>query len=161
MKTNNKTIVLKKKVLKNVLAKINEGGVTYCPLLNIDYAKTKNIAIAPFPERSQVFKGKPTEKMLKSYCLKNNDLLNSGFSFGAWPDNGCKKTYFDISAPIPLSKKTKAVNLGKCANQIAGFNLFDFSEIPLGGTGEFKPALITPFGDRLSMALKLLTNQTK
>lgn len=157
MKTNNKTIVLKKKVLKDVLNQINKGGVTYCPLLNIDYANTKNIAISPFPERSEKIKGKATSKKLKSYCFRNRDLFNRNFSLGAWYDKRSLETYLDISVPIPLSQKAEAVTLGKESNQIAGFNLFDFSEIRLGGTGESNSSLITPFGDRLDMALKLLT----
>ena len=159
MKIKNKSIVFKKGVLKDVLNQINKGGVTFCFAQNKNYAKTENISIAPFPERSEKFKGKVTRKILMNYCRKNIDLMEKKFSLGGWYNENSLETYLDISAPIPLSKKTEAVTLGKCANQIAGFNLSDLAEIPLGGTGEFNSSLMTPFGNRLSMALKLLTNK--
>ncbi len=151
---------IKTKVLRSVLlAKINEGGVTYCPSSGKDYAMSNNIAIAPFPERSQAFEGKATRRMVSFYFRKNKDLFSKNLSFGAWYDKVSSKTYFDVVSPVPLEKEKDAIALGKDANQIAGFNLSDFSEIPLGGTGEYSPALVTPFMDRLSMALALITNK--
>lgn len=158
VKINNKPIVLNRKTLKKVLDQINKGGVTYCPLLEKDYARTEHISVSPFPERSQVFTGKITARVLKSYCLKNSDLFKSGFSLGAWFDSCSLMTYLDISAPIPLSKSSEAITLGKGANQIAGFNLMDLSEVQLGGTGEFNLSMIAPFGERLNEALSLMSN---
>ena len=157
VRVNNKSIVLKRKTLNKISDQINRGGVTFCFARNKDYAKTENIAISPFPERSEKIKGKVTSKKLKSYCFRNRDLFNRNFSLGAWYDKRSLETYLDISVPIPLSQKAEAVTLGKESNQIAGFNLYDLTEIPLGGTGEPNSSLITPFGDRLDMALKLLT----
>jgi len=155
-KTNKKSVVIKRKVLSELIKQINQGGVTYCPLLKKNYARTEYISVSPFPERSQVFTGKITTRVLKSYCLKNSDLFKRGFSLGAWFDSVSLMTYLDISAPIPLSKSSEAITLGKGANQIAGFNLFDLSEVQLGGTGEFNLSMITPFGERLNEALSLM-----
>jgi hypothetical protein len=55
-----------------------------------------------------------------------------------------------------VEKQTEAITLGKNANQIAGFNLSDFTEIPLGGTGEFNDSLVTPFEERLEEATALM-----
>jgi hypothetical protein len=118
---------------------------------------TRNIAIAPFPERSQTFTGKATRWKVNGYCTKNNDLLQKGFALGGWFDKGNAATYLDITAPVPLEKQSEAISLGKNANQIAGFNLSDFTEIPLGGTGEFN-SLISSFDERLNEALALIRN---
>ena len=156
--TKTKNILIKKKVLGKLIEQINQGGVTYCPSLNKDYSRTKNIAISPFPERSQILIGKATKRIVTNYCNKNKDLISKNFSLGAWLDKGCLKTYLDIVAPIPLEKESEALTLGINANQIAGFNLFDFSEIPLGGTGEFNLSMITPFEERFNKALTLISN---
>ncbi len=148
---------MQKKVLKKVLTQINQGGLTYCPLSNKDYGGTQHIAISPFPERSEIFSGKATDKTVTNYYRKNSDLFLKHFSLGAWFDKRCAKTYLDISAPIPLEKQNEAVNLGKNANQIAGFNLFNFSEIPLGGNGKLDFS-VTPFNERLKEALTLIAN---
>ena len=158
MKTiNKKSIVMKKDALKKTLTQINRGGATYCPLLDKDYGGTRHIAISPFPERSQVLSGRATGKMVTNYCKKNSDLFKRRFALGAWLYKSCAKTYLDVVAPIPLEKRSAAVTLGKNANQIAGFNLFDFSEIPLGGTGKLDSS-ITPFKERLKEALTLMVN---
>ncbi len=146
------------KVLKKISNQINKGGVTFCFAQNKNYSKTENIAIAPFPERSEKFKGKANSKMIERYCFKNRDLFKKKFCLGAWYDKSSSETYLDIVVPIPLSKKDEAITLGRESNQIAGFNLFDLSEIPLGGTGEFNSSLVSPFGERLDTALHLLTN---
>ena len=154
----NNQIVFERKTLKKISDQINKGGVTFCLSRNKDYAKTENIAISPFPERSEIFKGKATPKMIKGYCSKNSDLINKNLSLGGWFNENSSETYLDISVPISLSNKAEAITLGKESNQIAGFNLLDLSEIELGGTGEFNPSLISPFGERLNTALSLLTN---
>ena len=154
----NNSIIVKSKTLKKISNEINKGGATFCFARNINYSNTKNIAVAPFPERSERFKGKATAKKIKSYCFKNSDLFKMKFCLGAWYDKNSLETYLDISVPVPLSKKAEAITLGKCANQIAAFNLSDLSEVPLGGTGEFNSSLISPFGERLNTALSLLTN---
>ena len=156
IKQNKNFVGMKKEVLKTILTKIiSHGSATYSPLLDKDYSGTSNIAIAPFPERSQTFEGQATEKIVSDYCEKNNDLFIKHFAFGAWLDKGSAKTYLDVVAPIPLEKQPEAVVLGRNANQIAGFNLYDFSEIPLGGTGEFNSSVI-PFGERLREASMLI-----
>lgn len=142
---------------QKIVKQINKGGITYGPLLDKDYGGTQNIAISPFPERSQILKGRATTKMITSYCNKNSDLLQNYFALGAWFDKSSKRTYLDVAATISLERKEKAVTLGKNANQIAGFNLFDFSEIPLGGTGELNSTL-TPFSERLREASMLMSN---
>ena len=154
-KRNSKHVVIKNKVLQTLSKKINEGGVTYNPFSNKDYSGTRNIAISPFPERSQVFKGKATGKRIANYCNKNNDLLQNNFALGGWFDENSENTYLDITAPIPLEKESEAINLGRNANQIAGFNLFEFSEIQIGGTGEFN-SIVSPFQERLNQALNLI-----
>ena len=144
-----------KAVIKKVVRQINKGGVTYDLLQNKDYIETRNIAIAPFPEKSETFTGKATIKIVTDYCEKNSDLLQKGFSLGAWFNSSNTKTYFDIVATIPLEKISKAIILGNKANQIAGFNLLSFTEIPLGGSGEFNSS-VTPFEERLKEALVLM-----
>jgi len=148
-------VLLKKQVLKKILAQINQGGLTYNPILEKDYSGTQNIAISPFPERSQIFDGPANKKTVTEYLKKNKDLFLKKFSLGAWFDKSSQKTYLDISAPIPLNKQVEAISLGKSANQIAGFNLSDFSEIPLGGNGTLDSSII-PFNDRLEEALTLM-----
>ena len=156
--TKIKINLVKRQTLKKLVEQINQGGLTYCPSLNKDYVRTEHVAIAPFPERSQIFTGKATKRIVTNYCKKNNDLISKHFSLGAWFDKGSSKTYLDIVAPIPLEKKSEALTLGINANQIAGFNLSDFSEIPLGGTGEFNLSMVTPFHKRLNEALALISN---
>lgn len=133
----------------------NNGGTTYGPLLNKDYSGTQNVAIAPFPERSKIIKGKATKKMVLNYCRKNSDLFQNNLALGVWADTKNKKTYFDVTAPIPLEKMEEAKILGKSSNQIAGFNLSDFTEIPLGGTGEFN-STVSPFVERLGNTIRLM-----
>ena len=149
---------LKNEVLRKLVTQINKGGVTYSPLLDKDYGGTQYLAISPFPERSQIFTGRATGKMVKGYCDKNNDLLEKGFQLGSWFNENDGKTYLDVVTTISVEKQTEAITLGKNANQIAGFNLSDFTEIPLGGTGEFNDSLVTPFEERLSEALTLMGN---
>lgn len=149
---------IKRQTLRKLVEQINQGGITYCSSLKKDYAGTKHIAIAPFPERSQMFAGKATKRIVTNYCKKNKDLISKHFSLGAWFDKVGSKTYLDIVAPIPLEKESEALTLGMNANQIAGFNLSDFSEIPLGGTGEFDLSMVTPFNERLNKALTLISN---
>lgn len=148
-------ILLKKQILKKILAQINQGGLTYSPLLNKDYSGTPNIAISPFPERSQILDGKATKKTVLEFFKRNRDLFLKKFSLGAWFDKVSQKTYLDISAPIPLKKQAEAITLGKDANQIAGFNLSDFTEIPLGGNGQ-SDSIMIPFQNRLEQALTLI-----
>jgi len=150
-----KYLVIEGEALKKVLTQINRGGTTYCPLSNKDYGGTRNIAVAPFPERSQTLSGKATGKMVRDYCNKNSDLFRGGFALGAWLNKSNSKTYLDVVAPIPLEKQSAGITLGKNANQIAGFNLSDFSEIPMGGTGKFDSSVI-PFRERLKEALTLM-----
>lgn len=152
-----KRFVVKNRTLQKLVTQIKKGGVTYSPLLNKDYSGTRNIAISPFPERSKIFKGKATQKMVTSYFNRNNDLFQKRFSLGSWPDKDNAVTYLDIIAPIPLEKREEAITLGKHSNQIAGFNLYRFSEIPLGGTGEFNSS-VPPFKERLEEALGLMSN---
>jgi len=156
MKSKNR-FVIKNNILSKITRQINEGGITYGPLLDKDYGGTPNIAISPFPERSKIFKGKATGKIVSNYFSRNNDLFQKGFAIGGWTDKNSNKTYLDITAPIPLEKQSEAIALGKKANQIAGFNLSDFSEIPLGGTGEFSP-LVSPYYERLEDAEMLMNN---
>lgn len=141
--------------IKKVLKQINETGITYNPLFNKDYGGTPNIAIAPFPERSKSFNGRATKKMVINYCNENNDLFQKGFSLGAWLDKSSARTYLDITATIPLEKESEAIILGKNANQIAGFNLSDFTEIPLGGNGK-AASFMNPFEERLERSLALM-----
>jgi|SRR3989338_1301892 len=152
---NREPNIISKKASKIIASKINKGGATYSPSLDKDYAGTPNIAISPFPELSQIVKGRATIKMVMSYCKKNEDLFLKGFSLGAWFNKDDGKTYLDISVPISLEKLSEAIALGKSANQIAGFNLSDFTEIPLGGTGEFNSS-VAPFENRLKTALALM-----
>ncbi len=152
---NKKQIIIQNSVLKKLTTQINKGGVTYNPILNKDYNGTKNIAISAFPERSEIFKGNVTRKIVSDYCAKNSDLLEKGFPLGGWYNEKTKETYLDITTSIPLRRKIKAISLGKSANQIAGFNLFNFSEIPLGGTGIFNSS-VSPFKERLRNASKLM-----
>lgn len=149
---------LKKEVVRKLVKQINKGGVTYSPLLDKDYGGTQYLAISPFPERSQVFIGKANNKMVIGYCDKNNDLIEKGFQLGGWFNENDGKTYIDVVTTISVEKQSEAITLGKHSNQIAGFNLSDFTEIPLGGTGEFNDSLVTPFEDRLSEALTLMNN---
>lgn len=150
--------VVKNSVLRKLVTQINKGGVTYSPLLDKDYGGTQYLAIAPFPERSQIFTGKATGEMIANYCEKNNDLLKKGFPLGGWFNEGNGKTYLDIVTTISVEKQEEAITLGKHANQIAGFNLSDFTEIPLGGTGEFNDSLVSPFEERMNEALTLMGN---
>lgn len=145
-------------IIKKVVRQINKGGVTYDVLRNKDYSGTLNIAIAPLPERSEIFSGRATSKMLTNYYRKNNDLLQKGFPVGGWFNQNNTKTYLDITVPIPSEKRREAISLGKKANQIAGFDLYSFSEIPLGGTGEVNDSLVAPFEERLNEALALMGN---
>lgn len=146
---------IKNKTLKKLSQQINKTGITYNPLFNKDYGNTPNIAVSPFPERSKRFKGRATRKMIINYCNTNNDLFQKGFSLGAWLDKSSARTYLDITATIPLEKRLEAITLGKSANQIAVFNLSNFTEISLGGTGESSSS-ITPFEERLEKALILM-----
>jgi hypothetical protein len=147
---------LKKKVIiKKVVRQINKGGVTYDLLLNKDYKGTSNIAISPFPERSQIVKGRATTKIVNNYCKNNSDLLLKHFALGAWFNSDESQTYLDITALISLKKEREAKILGKISNQISGFNLLNLSEIPLGGTGRFN-SLVAPFENRLKTALTLM-----
>jgi hypothetical protein len=148
---------LKNSALRKLVIQINKGGVTYSPRLDKDYGGTQYLAISPFPERSQIFTGRATGKMIASYCKKNNDLLEKGFPLGGWLNESNGKTYLDIVATIPVDKRQEAISLGKHANQIAGFDLSNFKEIPLGGTGEVD-ASITPFEERLDEASGLMDN---
>lgn len=141
--------------LNKVLKRINEGGITYDLFLKKDYGNTNNVAVSPFPERSYVFKGKATKKMIKDFCDKNDVLLRNNFALGAWFDKESNQTYLDITAVIPTKKIKKAINLGKKANQIAGFNLMSFKEFSIGGTGTFNQK-VSPFKDRLIEALTLI-----
>jgi len=156
-KKNINHFAIKNNILSKIARQINEGGVTYGPLLDKNYGGTPNIAISPFPERSKIFKGKATERMVTNYFNRNNDLFQKGFAIGGWSDKSSNKTYLDITAPIPLEKQSEAIKLGKKANQIAGFNLSDFSEVPLGGTGEFS-SLVSPYYERLEDAEMLMNN---
>lgn len=149
---------LKKEVIKKLVTQINKGGVTYSPLLDKDYSGTQYLAISPFPERSQTFTGRATGKMITDYCDKNNDLIDKGFPLGAWFNGNDGKTYLDVVTTVSVEKHAEAITLGKNANQIAGFNLSDFTEIPLGGTGEFDDSLVSPFEERLNEALTLMGN---
>lgn len=149
---------LTNKILRKLVKQINKGGVTYSPLLDKDYGGTQYLAISSFPELSQIFTGRATGKMINDYCEKNNDLFEKGFKLGSWFNENDGKTYLDVVTTISTEKQTEAITLGKNANQIAGFNLSDFTEIPLGGTGEFNNSLVTPFDERLSEALLLMGN---
>ena len=91
----------------------NKGGVTYDVLRNKDYSGTSNIAVSPFPERSKIFSGKATSKMLKNYCRNNNDLLQKGLAVGGWFNQNNIRTYLDITAPIPSEKDHRYCS-GKC-----------------------------------------------
>ena len=153
--TKNQVVIGKEK-LEELSAQINGGGVTYSPLLDKDYGGTRYIVISPFPERSKIFTGNATAKMLADYCEENSDLLSKGFPLGGWFDQSSGKTYIDVSVTVPLEKEEKAVSLGKKANQKSGFNLSDFSEIPLGGTGEFDSSVVS-FEERLKDSLALMT----
>ena len=153
---NTKHSVVKNSALRKLVMQINKGGVTYSPLLDKDYGGTQYLAIAPFPERSQTFTGRATGKMVNGYCEKNRDLLKKGFPLGAWFNANDGKTYLDVVTTISVEKQEEAITLGKNANQIAGFNLSDFTEIPLGGTGEFNDSLVTPFEERLEEATALM-----
>lgn len=158
MQSNNlnkkSTNIIKEKTLKTITAKINKGGLTYSPILDKDYIGTSNIAISPFPERSQIVKGRVTMKMVKNYCKDNLDLLEH-FALAGWFNSAQSQTYLDVSVPISLEKESEAIVLGKDSNQISGFNLFNSSEVPLGGTGRFN-SLVIPFENRLKTALALM-----
>lgn len=143
------------KINKKILSQINNGGTTYGPVLDKDYAGTHNIAVSPFPERSQILIGKVTKKIVENYLKRNRDLFLKNFALGAWFDKNSLKTYLDIAVPVSLKKQTEAVALGRRANQIAGFNLFNSSEVPIGGTGVFN-SIVTPFQERLKEALTLI-----
>lgn len=150
----NQSNIIKEKALKTITSQINKGGATYSPSLDKDYAGTSNIAISPFPERSQIVKGRVTMKMVKNYCKDNLDLLEH-FALAGWFNSAQSQTYLDVSVPISLEKESEAIVLGKDSNQISGFNLLNFSEIPLGGTGRFN-SLVVPFESRLKTALALM-----
>lgn len=154
---NTEHSVIKNSVLRKLVRQINKGGVTYSPLLNKDYGGTQYLAISPFPERSQIFIGRATGKMIANYCDKNNDLLEKGFPIGGWFNEGNGKTYLDVVTTISVDKRQEAITLGKHANQIAGFDLSSFTEIPLGGTGEVNSS-VTPFEERLNEASGLMDN---
>lgn len=154
-KPNKESNIISKKALKRIASQINRGGATYGPLLDKNYAGTPNIAISPFPELSQIVKGRVTTAMLRKYCKKNIDLLSEYFSVAGWFNKAQSQTYLDISVPISLEKESEAVALGKDSNQISGFNLFNFSEVPLGGTGKFN-SKVAPFENRLKTALALM-----
>lgn len=142
-------------VYKKVLRKINRSGATYNMFHDIDYCGSGNIAISPFPERTQIFKGKIDIKIIEKYCNKNMDLLYKGFMLGGWFDRESKQTYLDITAVIPYEKGQEAYDLGKKANQIAGFDLLCRKEFKIGGTGIFNQN-VSPFKDRLIEALTLI-----
>ena len=156
-KENTKHFVIKNGALRKLVTQINKGGVTYSPLLDKDYGGTQYLAISPFPERSQIFTGRATGKMIVSYCEHNKDLLEKGFPLGGWFNESNGKTYLDVVATIAIDKQEQAIALGKHANQIAGFNLSNFTEIQLGGTGEVDSS-ITPFEERLDEASGLMDN---
>ena len=154
-KQNKKLIKISKKAFKTIKSKIKEGGVTYSPVLNKDYAGTPNIAVSPFPERSWVIKGKVTTEMLREYCKQNIDLLVCYFALGVWTNLATLETYLDITVPIPLEREREAKALCKKSNQISCFNLSNFSEIPTGGTGRFN-SKVASFENRLKTALALM-----
>lgn len=144
------------KTLQKLAMKTNQGGVTYDVLLDKDYLGTPYISIAPFPERSQIFEGKATRKMILNYCNKNSDLLLEHFTLGAWFNKENKRTYLDVAALIPIEKQDQAVTLGRKANQVAGFNLSNCEEIPIGGIGEFN-SLMIPLKERFQEAMNLMS----
>lgn len=120
---------------------ISEGGATIDVVRNIDFAGTPHIAVSPFPERSTIFQGATTPKMIADYLEKNFDLLSQkGYALGGWFDTSSKQTYLDVVVPVSKKRSSDAVALGRMSNQKAIFDLEDFKEISTGGTGEVKGA---------------------
>lgn len=116
---------------------ISEGGATMDVVRNIDYGGTPHIAVSPFPERSQIYIGETTRKMLAQYLRQNFDLLSKkGYALGGWFDTSSGQTYLDVVVPVPKNRSREAVALGRMSNQKAIFDLEEFKEIPTGGTGE-------------------------
>ena len=159
---NDKQILQKKAILKKILTQVSkEGGITYNLSSNKDYGGTKNIAVSLLPEKTESFVGKATMERLTNYCDKNSDLFikYKKLSLGVGFDTKSGKTDLDITATIPLEKKSEAIALAKKANQKSIFDLYTFTETEVGGTGIYDPLIVTTTPEeRLDEALILMGN---
>lgn len=114
---------------------INEGGITFDIVRNIEYKGEPFTSVSLFPERSELIEGDVNVLEILKYVRANSDLLTKkNNALGGWYDTEDKKLWLDI---VTLVKdQEKAIELGKEFNQKAVFDLEEFEEIQTGGTGE-------------------------
>jgi hypothetical protein len=113
--------------------KTPDGGFTFNP--RSGKPVTSGFAVAMHKDRSEeIDLADATPARLKSYVDKNKDLLDQDDNmFGGWHDPASGKVWLDISAV--KSDKDEAIKLGKKHNQIAIFDLENFTSVDTGGTG--------------------------
>ena len=117
--------------LKIIHSTIENGGLTYNPMMNIDLAGQKYFAVAMYPDREKILTlNEFTVETVRDYLLDNRDLLkDQRNSLGTWLDTETQKIYLDISRTI--TDKETALKLAKNNNQLAIFDLKNLTEIRL------------------------------
>lgn len=137
----------------------NEGGFTYDLIRGIDFGGTPHISVSPFPERTMKIQGETTTKHLAEFLKKNFNLLKKkGFAAGGWYNKADGMTYLDVVVTVPKEKAHLATKLGNKSNQIAGFDLETFNEIPYKGDGTISK--VAPITERMEI-IKEILNRNK
>jgi hypothetical protein len=136
----------------------NEGGFTADLIKSIDFGGTPHISVSPFPERTMKLQGETTTKHLAEFIKKNFNLLKKkGFAVGGWYNKADGMTYLDVVVIVPKEKAKLATKLGNKSNQIAGFDLETFKEIPYKGDGTMSK--VAPISERISIIKEILKNK--
>jgi hypothetical protein len=151
-------------IFKKAAEAARGGGFTMDLLRNVDYAGTPNIAVSPYPERTMTIGAEGVNGQTLATFVKNNAdiFLNpkmKGLVQGGWFDEKSGFGGLDVVLPVPLSMEPEAAPLGGAANQIAGFNLSSFDEVPFGGDGKVEGA--APLAQREAMVQALLAKINK
>lgn len=127
------------------------GGSTFLKGSNVGGLPFNSVSI--FPERTVIIPGKDiTVADLKSFRDKNSDILKDNediLAVGTWFDSSSDSTYLDIAVVLPNSQLEVAKSLGDLYNQKAIFNLENFEEIGLSGTGEAVEGMVSE-ADRIA-----------
>lgn len=140
---------------KFIKAAADNGGASMDLIRHIDYGGTPHISVAPFPERSVILDKGASMGEILDYVEKNKDLFkNRGTATGMWTDPASGKTYLDAAIMIPKEHADLAEKLGKMGNQIAGFDLQDFKELPYGGDGSKEG--VAPLSERTRLVKEIL-----
>uniref|UniRef100_A0A6H1ZS43 RelA/SpoT domain-containing protein n=1 Tax=viral metagenome TaxID=1070528 RepID=A0A6H1ZS43_9ZZZZ len=127
---------IKGKELEGIVAKINEGGITYDMLKKVPRANEPLFSVSIYPENTKLIDvGKLKTQDIYEFVRKNRKMLDKPNHFlGGWLDTESGKIFLDVS--VSVKDKSKAIQLGKEFNQKSVYDLMNFKEINTGGTGE-------------------------